>query len=1399
MRNRVLSYGIPVLLVLMCIGTAQASAPTTVGVVIQGPDEGWVDEELLYWAYWRCEFDEQTLQEINDGEASTAITYEWSYGPATLVAGAADSQSIVIVYDYENGGAVHTVSVTFTVTVTYKDGSSDSASASDSKQVTVKRPELYSLELEWESVCAGGRPNAVHRTWITGEITDGFGGPAEGFAVTFSIDNEYAQYRYQQVPATLSYIQDVSDADGVVEALLTSPDQEGAVRVVVEVEWDADPVDCIVSVGLPYEFDWEPKDQIVLGLGDDADLTEVLRFDDSPVPGHTIAWDIFEVYDENGAYVANPGALYGYPPQDSVTDGYGAATSTYVTGPWCGYITIRATDTTCYDAAGVNVELGDFYIIVSRIDYLEVYDAYQTSASHYVNSIMPGASVIVYAVMKPPIGPDQAEGTMHWSGGEEGANCLERFVSRATSGSNFITAEFGQSSDSVTIKVCMITSISVVSGASEIDDDNAATAVDPDDTQGVILTANLFPVIATVPPQLLLWSGGAEGGQPESRKVTKNVPRSEYITCECGASSDDITVWVIDADLGIAGVADDDEDTTPGICYVNSDDDNNNSNDDRNDTSVSGENDLIPVALSITPKNVPEGVFSVSASSGLALWTSPTKGTAWSGSVNLASAPLPTQLWVEGLSVSDNPGDKSVSMEYTWSGAELEDDVLVTVLPRDGTSEAALKVFGGLDGSEPVGEINGTVGGTVYPVLYVTIGAGERCTTGSVTLRIADEYPGYWDGTEAYTDTSISLSSSSGWQVYNGSSWVGAQDGPSGTDNKEGATPLQYRYIVTGGWLTHKTPFGNNGPHSVSTTSQIEFEEWVVGDGWTNEYPCGPAATSVTTENLWISSCTASNGTIDYFKYDPDGGPELAHPHLQFTISDADPHKYCCIIRFRETIGEGTWNWDSGWSSMRYEPQDATALTMDIDLTVPDGEGHCLNENDHKWGTYTYDFLVLEYTGASPVWIQDDAHDWNFLKRYREGYYLWVPKDLPSPYGDKPGHSVWTETPEDGSTQFRGYYCLESEWATAEEAQVPRGDDVCIVVVDSELNERGSKTGPSVPETLGANYGTVDSDQDDELDGLLLYTFGGSYPEGTWRGIFTAADNGGLRSPEWRSHTPLRMITANAEARSPRYVEYITGSYAGTDWYGAWIRPDATKTWTVYLDPKAYVNTFVKTEFDKHDGMTRTVAGTNGGFFTGSAPIGYVGVGPAQWVGNPNAVRRWGFGLTDDSWTHAPSTCVRQDAPMPGDPDKYYRHSDVHAHRAGLSCVGCLIEGFQQLGSESSGDTSAVHWTDKDARTCIAWTAPGDVFLIIGDDRTGEGWDWQNMCSFFTSALPAYMRDEFGYGSVVIWNAMALDGGTSTGFRYMYSDWRGEDTEYHNGTNSGRDVISGVLGMSRPR
>ena len=66
----------------------------------------------------------------------------------------------------------------------------------------------------------------------------------------------------------------------------------------------------------------------------------------------------------------------------------------------------------------------------------------------------------------------------------------------------------------------------------------------------------------------------------------------------------------------------------------------------------------------------------------------------------------------------------------------------------------------------------------------------------------------------------------------------------------------------------------------------------------------------------------------------------LAAPTIAFKIQDADPHSYCAIIRFRETIGSGTWNWDSGWSSMR--AVFAENMNPTIALTAPDYQGNCV-------------------------------------------------------------------------------------------------------------------------------------------------------------------------------------------------------------------------------------------------------------------------------------------------------------------------------------------------------------------------------------------------------------------------------------------------------------------------
>jgi len=694
--------------------------------------------------------------------------------------------------------------------------------------------------------------------------------------------------------------------------------------------------------------------------------------------------------------------------------------------------------------------------------------------------------------MKPSISPEQAEGLIDWTGGEAvSGNPLQRRVSRQTTGTTTVTASAGsQSSQSVAIAVCEVTSVSIVSGAVSIDSDNAVVGADPEAADGAIVHVSLSPAVSPVPEQLLLWMGGTDvAGYPEQRQVHRTLPQKAELRCECGDSYDTYAVWVVAVDIGIAGVSEEDEDTTPGECYVNSDDDDGDTTEDLNDSNVPGENDLIAVSLVVKPDGVPAGTVTVTETARLALWETPNNCTAWGGSVDLSTDELPHILWVEGTSVSSSPGDQSVTMEYDFSSVHLEDEVLVTVLPRPGnspgqdSSEAYLKLFRSYDAEDHVlsDELTGTIGGIVKPVLYITIGTGERIKTGtsSVTVRITDEYADYFDGTVVDTDIEVDLTTTEDWEILTSpTTWADASVAPASADNKEGSAPIAYRFVGMD-WNTMTQPLGNNGRHSLATLEQIEFEEWGVGDGWTNEYECGPAAYLVLTENVCIDQATVgtSNGTADYFKYDPDGGSALAHPHISFTIKDADPHDYYCIVRYRQTIGDGTWDWDSGWSSMRYKPTTPSNRSIDIDLTVPDYQGKCLNEDDHKRGTYTFDVQVLEYeTGVEPdAWIENEALDSSFMKRYRFGYHLWVPKDLPSPYGDKPGHDVWTEWPEDGSKELRVYYCLESAWSSGQEAQVPRGEDVSIVAVDPELNERGSRTGPSVPQTLGANYGTVDS------------------------------------------------------------------------------------------------------------------------------------------------------------------------------------------------------------------------------------------------------------------------------------------------------------------------------------
>lgn len=358
----------------------------------------------------------------------------------------------------------------------------------------------------------------------------------------------------------------------------------------------------------------------------------------------------------------------------------------------------------------------------------------------------------------------------------------------------------------------------------------------------------------------------------------------------------------------------------------------------------------------------------------------------------------------------------------------------------------------------------------------------------------------------------------SGEQFPQSGAWTGASSSPADDDNKEGGSPIYYRYVMT--WDTTEEPLGNNGPHSLAATEQIEFQEWVVGEGWTNDYEAGPSAVSAITNNVYSSGTTASNGTIDYFKWDSDGDEALAHPHISFSIEDSDPHKYCAIIRFRETGAGATWS-DGQWSSMRATFDSTSA---DIDLTQPDYQGNCLNENDHEWGTYTYDFIVLEYQGANPVWTQAAALDWNFLKRYRDnysgGYCLRVAENAPD---GEVGHKVWTFVPEEGGPELRVSYWLEDEC----ERDAAKLD---MITIDPSLNERASASGPR---ETGVRHEGTDEDGDGEADGIRVYGFMDSDEAGTWRVLWTGVDKCGTYSPYRRTHDNPPMLVANERAKPP--------------------------------------------------------------------------------------------------------------------------------------------------------------------------------------------------------------------------------------------------------------------------
>ena len=769
--------------------------------------------------------------------------------------------------------------------------------------INVEGPELTSVVSSNGEICAGHQPNGVHQASITALVEFSAGVPAPNVPVAFEITAQ----EFVVQPATLSSGQATTGPDGCATVILTSSDQACTITVQATVQSD-DPQTTTVSCALPYSEPSPTETSVIPQTGVSSKLLqETLRFGSGTcVPGHALGWEVVELWDVDGNQVSLPANAQDWGSVQATanpTTTGGVATGTYTAGANRCTVLVAAKDTTCYDANGDAPYLDVFEIVVAGLDRLEVSGAYQVGETNKYAIGLNSGYVTITAVLTPAVYGD-VDIPLIWTGGMpvEG-NPLQRQVAMSPSGTTSVTAQFGMQSETVYILVCRVVALSVYcanNSAYMMDQSQAITKADPLDTGGAIVRAYVEPWVQNepMPPQLLYWEpdyGGAVDGDDRARRVSRNVPYEYHFKGSCGTSSAELTLWVIGIDFNLAS----DE------IYVNTDDDDVSSAQDKNESPVINENDMTTIRPEVLPPNAPiflEGQVTITGSPGIALWEDDQKTTAPYG-VWLNSCP--DCLWVEGTQVSSTTGDRTITLQcsvaanywdwiygtgetgYWYPGGgmqwDFEEQVHLTVLPREGNSEAYLRLFTNEGLTNEITN-NTPIGGTVYPTLYVKIGPGERVKggTSTVTVRVHDLYDNYDPGTTVDFDTQVDMVSATGWQAEQPDhSWIDATCGPAAIDNKEGADPILYRRKLT--WDTTSLPTRGNGLHTIGTTAKVRFEEWVVNEGWTNDYECGPWNLKPDVENLYLGDRTGNGvyitgvkvteGTIDYFKWDPDAGP----------------------------------------------------------------------------------------------------------------------------------------------------------------------------------------------------------------------------------------------------------------------------------------------------------------------------------------------------------------------------------------------------------------------------------------------------------------------------------------------------------------------------------------------
>lgn len=364
MTTRGCSWLLCTLALALALSLANASTPL-VEVTLDGPVEGWYDDDLTYTANGTYGLDGDTQREVQDGSASVSDQYLWSYAPAQLVAGGGeDDTSATLRYSQQQAGTSYVVRVTYRVTITYKDNTFDTGCAAASRNVYIKSPQL-SVTSSKSAICAGGKPSAPHQTTITASVTGKDGAGVAGCQIAFSADHQY-----NQTAPSFSPQQATTGADGKATTTLTSGD--GVVDGKVKATWGTKEDTAPVAFQEPYKelSFWDPQtgeplDCLYADGQSRCKVVLAVMFDGVPVAAHDVDWTFaFWTADKNpcsdpSVYEGTGQAPYGtITPTTSTTDGQGQAYAIYTVGTVGGSIEFTATDANVFAQGSVPAAAG---------------------------------------------------------------------------------------------------------------------------------------------------------------------------------------------------------------------------------------------------------------------------------------------------------------------------------------------------------------------------------------------------------------------------------------------------------------------------------------------------------------------------------------------------------------------------------------------------------------------------------------------------------------------------------------------------------------------------------------------------------------------------------------------------------------------------------------------------------------------------------------------------------------------------------------------------------------------------------------------------------------------------------------------------------------------------------